>query len=219
MAKICTYLSEDICDGQKILTLCTENNINFVVIGPEAPVAAGVSDILRDNNIAVFGPSQAAAQLEASKGFTKILCKEASIPTASYDICNSSEEALGALEQYSYPVVIKADGLAAGKGVIIAETKTEAEDTIKDIFSGRFGEAGAKIVLEEFLVGEEASFFVLCDGENIVPLTTAQDHKRAFDGDTGPNTGGMGAYSPAPVMTDQITQKQLIKLSNQLLQP
>jgi len=212
LSQIADYVSADICNGEAILEVCKSNNIDFVVIGPEAPVAEGVSDILRAENIAVFGPSQAAAQLESSKGFTKELCKEANIPTASYDICHNKDEAFHALKNYSYPVVIKADGLAAGKGVIIAENEGGAIDTITDIFGGSFGAAGTKIVLETFLSGEEASFFVLCDGENIIPLTTAQDHKRAFDGDTGPNTGGMGAYSPAPVMTESITEKTIERI-------
>ena len=218
MAEICDYISADVCDGETILAICQNKKIDFVVIGPEAPVAAGVSDILRQHKITVFGPSQAASQLEASKSFTKELCKENNIPTASYDICNTSQQAIDALKKYNYPVVIKADGLAAGKGVIIAETETHAHQTINDIFTGSFGSAGTKIVLEEFLDGEEASFFVLCDGKNILPLTSAQDHKRAFDGDKGPNTGGMGAYSPAPIMTDNVIEKTIKKIIQPTIQ-
>ncbi|MEM6603262.1 MAG: phosphoribosylamine--glycine ligase [Pseudomonadota bacterium] len=207
MVDLAEYVSLDILDGADIVAFCKNKAIDLVVIGPEAPAAAGIADILTKNNISVFGPTQAAAQLEASKAFTKDLCKEASIPTAAYHVYDDLQSALEGLDNFSLPVVIKADGLASGKGVVIAHTKIEAEKTINDMFDGAFGIAGAKIVLEEFLSGEEASFFVLSDGENIIPLTSAQDHKAAYDGDKGPNTGGMGAYSPAPIMTDIMTEK------------
>ena len=172
-----------------------------MVIGPEAPLVDGLADSLRGAGFAVFGPSQAAAQLEGSKGFTKDLCARAGIPTARYNRASSLDAALAALDGHALPVVIKADGLAAGKGVVIAETRAEAEAALRDMFDGQFGEAGAEVVIEEFLEGEEASFFALTDGATILPFGSAQDHKRVGEGDTGPNTGGMGAYSPARVLT------------------
>lgn len=175
--------------------------VDFVVVGPEAPLVAGLADQLRAAGIACFGPGAAAARLEGSKGFTKDLCARAAIPTAAYVRCTSAAEARTALADFSIPVVIKADGLAAGKGVIIAESRSDAEAAIADMFGGAFGGAGAEVVIEEFMTGEEASFFALCDGTNIAAFGSAQDHKRVGEGDTGPNTGGMGAYSPAPVLT------------------
>ena len=191
----------DVADHSAVAAFCAEKRIGLVVVGPEAPLVDGLADSLRAEGVAVFGPSRAAAQLEGSKGFTKDLCERAGIPTAGYVRAASEAEALAALDRFGAPVVVKADGLAAGKGVTVAMTMAEAQDAVREIFSGRFGEAGAEAVIEEFLEGEEASFFALTDGAMIVPFGTAQDHKRVGEGDTGPNTGGMGAYSPAPVLT------------------
>ncbi|MGJ8589543.1 MAG: phosphoribosylamine--glycine ligase [Yoonia sp.] len=199
----------NILDGGAVATFAEENTIDFVIIGPEAPLAAGVADRLRSAGMLVFGPSQAAAQLEASKSFTKAICDAANAPTAAYTHFTDADAARAYIRDQGAPIVVKADGLAAGKGVIVAMTEEEALAAIDDMFDGSFGDAGAEVVIEEFMDGEEASFFVLCDGKTILPVGTAQDHKRAYDGDTGPNTGGMGAYSPAPVMTDAITQKAL----------
>lgn len=191
----------DATDHGAVVAFCDEVRIGLVVIGPEAPLVDGLADSLRAAGIAVFGPSKAAAQLEGSKAFTKELCDRHGIPTAAYKRVTSAAEALAALDGFSIPVVIKADGLAAGKGVTVAMTRAEAEAAITEIFSGKFGAAGAEAVIEEFLEGEEASLFVLTDGHTLVPIGSAQDHKRVGDGDTGPNTGGMGAYSPARVLT------------------
>lgn len=199
----------NILDGDAVATFAEENAIDFIIIGPEAPLAAGVADRLRSAGFLVFGPSQAAAQLEASKSFTKSICDAANAPTAAYAHFTDADAARAYIRAQGAPIVVKADGLAAGKGVIVAMSEDEALAAIDDMFDGSFGAAGAEVVIEEFMDGEEASFFVLCDGKTILPVGTAQDHKRAFDGDTGPNTGGMGAYSPAPVMTDAITQKAL----------
>ncbi len=196
-------------DHAAIVAFCKDHFIALVVIGPEAPLVNGLADDLRAANILVFGPSAAAAQLEGSKGFTKDLCQEAHIPTADYGRFHTATAAHTYLDQQPCPIVIKADGLAAGKGVIIAENQTEAHAAIDLIFDGSFGDAGASVVIEEFMVGEEASFFVLTDGIRAVPLATAQDHKRVGDGDTGPNTGGMGAYSPAAIMTPALIEKTL----------
>ena len=195
-------IAADHVDG--LVAFVRTHAIDFVVVGPEAPLVAGLGDRLRAIDITVFGPSAAAAQLEGSKGFTKDLCARAAIPTAGYVRCTSAEAALAALADFAIPVVIKADGLAAGKGVIIAETRAEAEAAIADMFAGAFGGAGAEVVIEEFMTGEEASFFALSDGTNVIAFGSAQDHKRVGDGDTGPNTGGMGAYSPAPVLTKEL---------------
>jgi phosphoribosylamine--glycine ligase len=183
-----------------------------VVIGPEAPLVDGLSDSLRAAGVPLFGPSQAAAQLEGSKGFTKDLCARAGIPTAGYVRTSSLEEARTALARFAAPYVLKADGLAAGKGVVIAETLADAEDTLADMFAGAFGGAGALVVIEEFMAGEEASFFALTDGTHIIPFASAQDHKRVGDGDTGPNTGGMGAYSPAPVLTPELQARVMAEI-------
>ena len=201
--------SLNIEDGGAVVTFAEENAIDFVIIGPEAPLAAGVADRLRDAGVSVFGPSAAAAQLEASKSFTKSICDAAGAPTAAYAHFTEAEAARDYVRVQGTPIVIKADGLAAGKGVIIAQTEDEAVAAIDDMFGGSFGEAGAEVVIEEFMSGEEASFFVLCDGETVLPVGTAQDHKRVGEGDTGPNTGGMGAYSPAPVMTKAVTTAAL----------
>lgn len=200
----------DASDHSAVIAFCRANDIGLVVIGPEAPLVDGLGDSLRGAAIPVFGPSQAAAQLEGSKGFTKDLCERAGIPTAGYVRTTSLGEATAALDRFAAPYVLKADGLAAGKGVVIAETRAEAEAALADMFGGAFGEAGAEVVIEEFMAGEEASFFALTDGTSIIPFGSAQDHKRVGDGDTGPNTGGMGAYSPAPVLTDEL-QAQVMR--------
>ena len=191
----------DAKDHAAVAAFCEAERIGLVVIGPEAPLVDGLADSLRAAGVAVFGPSRAAAQLEGSKAFTKELCARHNIPTGAFRRVTSAAEGLAALANFTIPVVIKADGLAAGKGVTVALSAAEAEGAVNDIFSGRFGEAGAEAVIEEFLHGEEASFFAITDGHTIVPFGSAQDHKRVGDGDTGPNTGGMGAYSPARVLT------------------
>ena len=200
----------DATDHDAVLAFCMAEHIGLVVIGPEAPLVDGLGDALRAGGVPVFGPSQRAAQLEGSKGFTKDLCERANIPTAGYVRCTSLEAAWGALKKFDAPFVLKADGLAAGKGVVIAETREEAQEALRDMFDGQFGSAGSEVVIEQFLTGEEASFFALTDGEAIVPIGTAQDHKRVGEGDTGPNTGGMGAYSPAPVLTEAL-QAQVMR--------
>jgi phosphoribosylamine--glycine ligase len=194
-------IAMDITDHKAVTDFCKLMAIDFVVVGPDAQVVAGLGDDVRAAGIACFCPSKAAGQLEGSKGFTKALCDQMNIPTAAYGRFDTEAAALAYLYTQSAPIVIKADGLAAGKGVTVAMSIEEAEEAIVDCFAGAFGAAGASVVIEEFMEGEEVSLFVLCDGTDILPLTTAQDHKRAFDGDTGPNTGGMGAYSPAPVMS------------------
>lgn len=199
----------DILNGGSVTTFAEENAIDFVIIGPETPLAEGVADRLRASGITVFGPSQAAARLEASKSFTKAICDAANAPTAAYDRFTEAAPARDYVQAQGAPIVIKADGLAAGKGVIVAMDLDTALSAIDDMFDGEFGDAGAEVVIEEFMEGEEASYFLLVDGETVLPIGTAQDHKRAFDGDEGPNTGGMGAYSPAPVLTDEIAQKAL----------
>ncbi len=194
----------DLADHAAIVLFCNAEQIGLVVVGPEGPLVDGLADSLRSAGIAVFGPSKAAAQLEGSKSFTKEMCVGAGIPTAGYRRADSLDEALAALDAFGVPVVVKADGLAAGKGVTVAMTRAEAVEAVRDIFAGRFGAQGASAVIEEFMEGEEASYFALTDGRTIMPFGTAQDHKRVGDGDTGPNTGGMGAYSPAPVMTPML---------------
>jgi phosphoribosylamine--glycine ligase len=194
----------NIDDHAAVISFCAGHDIGLVVVGPEAPLVSGLGDSLRDAGIPVFGPNQKAAQLEGSKGFTKDMCAAAGIPTAGYARYESKASALAGLDVFAPPYVIKADGLAAGKGVIIAETRAEAEAAIEDMFGGGFGDAGASVVIEEFMTGEEASFFALTDGRDVVAFGSAQDHKRVGDGDTGPNTGGMGAYSPAFVLTEAL---------------
>ena len=191
----------DVKDHAAVIAFCDAEQIGLVVVGPEAPLVDGLADSLRAAGLSVFGPSKAAAQLEGSKAFTKELCARHNIPTGAFRRVTSKDQALAALGDFSIPVVIKADGLAAGKGVTVAMTAEEAQAAIADIFSGKFGDAGAEAVIEEFLPGEEASLFAITDGHTIVPFGSAQDHKRVGDGDTGPNTGGMGAYSPARVLT------------------
>ena len=202
----------DLADHAAVVTFCEGQRIGLVVIGPEAPLVDGLSDSLRAAGFSVFGPSRAAAQLEGSKGFTKDLCARAGIPTAGYVRATSAAEARAALARFGAPVVIKADGLAAGKGVVIAMTLAEAEAAIDDMFGGGFGSAGAEVVIEEFMTGEEASFFALTDGSTILPFGSAQDHKRVGDGDTGPNTGGMGAYSPARVLTPELEAETIARI-------
>jgi phosphoribosylamine--glycine ligase len=202
-------VSLDIDDHRAVVAFCEEMMIGLVVVGPEAPLVAGLADMLRENGIAVFGPSAAAAQLEGSKGFTKDLCARYDIPTGAYRRFTAATEAKAYVEEQGAPIVVKADGLAAGKGVTVAMTVGEALTAIDDCFEGAFGAAGAEVVVEAFLDGEEASFFCLSDGRTALALATAQDHKRVGDGDTGPNTGGMGAYSPAPVMTPEMVERTM----------
>ena len=202
----------DIADHEAVIALCRSEHIDFVVVGPDAQVVAGLGDDLRAAGIDCFCPSKAAGQLEGSKGFTKALCDEMGIPTARYARFDNEAEALAYVHAEGAPIVIKADGLAAGKGVTVAMTLEEAEAAIADCFAGAFGQSGAEVVVEEFMEGEEVSLFVLSDGTDILPLTTAQDHKRAFDGDQGPNTGGMGAYSPAPVLTRELYDRAIDKI-------
>jgi phosphoribosylamine--glycine ligase len=194
----------DIADHAAVIDFCSNNAVDFVVVGPDAPIAAGVVDDLNAAGFKAFGPTRAAGRLESSKNFTKALCRANNIPTAAYQHFADAGAAKTWIRAQGAPIVVKADGLAAGKGVVVAMTEAEALDAVDMMFGGGLGTAGAEIVVEEFLRGEEASFFALCDGEHALPLATAQDHKRAFDGDTGPNTGGMGAVSPAPVLTDAI---------------
>ncbi|KQV01230.1 phosphoribosylamine--glycine ligase [Mesorhizobium sp. Root102] len=199
----------DTADHAAVATFCREKEIDLVVVGPEGPLVAGIADDLRAENIRVFGPSKAAAQLEGSKGFTKDLCARYNIPTAAYGRFGDLASAKAYVEKTGAPIVIKADGLAAGKGVTVAMTLGEAQAALDACFDGSFGAAGAEVVVEEFMTGEEASFFCLCDGTTALPFGTAQDHKRVGDGDTGPNTGGMGAYSPAPVMTPELVERTM----------
>ena len=200
---IAECISIDISDHAAVIDFCREKNIDLVVVGPEVPLVAGLVDDLSAAGIRAFGPSKEAAQLEGSKGFTKDLCRAAGIPTAAYARFADRDSARAYVERHAVPVVVKADGLAAGKGVTVATTREEAATAIDAIFSA----PGTSVVIEEFLDGEEASFFALSDGKNVIPFGTAQDHKRAFDGDEGPNTGGMGAYSPAPVLTDALVEQ------------
>jgi phosphoribosylamine--glycine ligase len=191
----------NILDGAQVVGFCAENAIDFVIIGPEAPLAAGVADACREAGLAVFGPSAAAARLESSKSFTKSICAACGAPTAASATFGDPAAAEAHVRARGAPIVVKADGLAAGKGVVVAETVDQAVAAVRDMLGGGLGAAGARVVIEEFMDGEEASLFVLCNGTEALAIGSAQDHKRAFDGDTGPNTGGMGAYSPAPVLT------------------
>ncbi len=202
-----TCVALEVTDHAKVIAFCREKGIGLVVVGPEAPLVAGIADDLSAAGIKVFGPSKAAAQLEGSKGFTKDLCAEAGIPTAAYARFSDAAAAKAYVAGQSVPIVVKADGIAAGKGVVIAESHKEADAAVDACFSGAFGAAGAEVVIEEFLEGEEASFFALVDGSHSLPLATAQDHKRVGDGDVGPNTGGMGAYSPAAIVTPEIDRR------------
>jgi phosphoribosylamine--glycine ligase len=209
IAALAECASLDILDGAAVVTFCEENAIDFVIVGPEAPLAAGVADACRAAGLLTFGPSAAAARLEASKGFTKEICDACGAPTAGYARFTDPAAAKAYIRAQGAPLVVKADGLAAGKGVIMGMTEAEALAGIDEIFGGAFGAAGAEVVIEEFMAGEEASFFILTDGVNALPIGTAQDHKRVGDGDTGPNTGGMGAYSPAPVLTGAIQSRAM----------
>ena len=199
----------DSLDGAAVVGFAEENAVDFVIVGPEAPLAAGVADALRAAGIPTFGPSAAAARLEASKGFTKEVCDACGAPTAGYARFTELAAAEDYVRATGAPIVVKADGLAAGKGVVVATTVDEALAALADMFGGGFGAAGAGVVIEEFMDGEEASLFVLCDGTEVLPIGTAQDHKRAGEGDTGPNTGGMGAYSPAPVLTEAVLRQAM----------
>lgn len=209
IAEVAECVGMDVADHAAIIAFCRKADIGFVVIGPEAPLVAGLGDDLGKAGIMYFGPTAAAAKLEGSKGYTKDLCAEYNIPTAAYGRFSNAMDALAYLDTHKAPIVVKADGLAAGKGVVIAQSDDEARAAVEACFSGAFGAAGAEVVIEEFLEGEEASFFALCDGEHALALASAQDHKRVGDGDTGPNTGGMGAYSPAPVMTEEMTTRTM----------
>jgi phosphoribosylamine--glycine ligase len=202
----------DILDGAAVVAFCAENAVDFVIVGPEAPLAAGVADATRAAGILTFGPSAAAARLEASKAFTKEICAACGAPTAAWARFTDRAAARAHVRRKGAPIVVKADGLAAGKGVVVAQTETEALAALDNMFGGALGGAGAEVVIEEVMPGVEASFFVLADGETCLPLGSAQDHKRAFDGDTGPNTGGMGAFSPAPVLTEAIEAQVLAEI-------
>jgi phosphoribosylamine--glycine ligase len=210
--KVATNVPVDITDHAAVIAAAKQNQIDFVVVGPDAQVVAGLGDDVRAAGITCFCPSKTAGQLEGSKSFTKALCDEFDIPTAAYGRFEDEASALAYLYTQGAPIVIKADGLAAGKGVTVAMSVEEAEEAIIDCFAGAFGASGAAVVIEEFMEGEEVSLFVLSDGKAILPLTTAQDHKRAFDGDTGPNTGGMGAYSPAPVMSREVYEEAMARI-------
>lgn len=202
----------DIEDGAAVVEFAVEESIDFVIIGPEAPLAAGVSDALTAAGILVFGPSAEAARLEASKGFTKEICDACGAPTAAWARFCDAQAARAYVAAKGAPIVVKADGLAAGKGVVVAETVQQAHAAIDDILGGAFGAAGAEVVIEDFMTGQEASFFVLSDGQTVLPIGTAQDHKRIGEGDTGPNTGGMGAYSPAPILSDPVAELALERI-------
>ncbi len=203
-------------DNAALVQFAKNNDISLTVVGPEAPLAKGVVDAFRAENLAIFGPTKAAAQLESSKAFAKDFMARHHIPTAFYDVFTDTQAAHEYVKKHGAPIVIKADGLAAGKGVVVAMTEQEAHQAIDDMLEGnRLGDAGARVVIEEFLAGEEASFIVLCDGEHALPLATSQDHKRLLDADQGPNTGGMGAYSPAPVVTDAVYERAM----NEVIHP
>ncbi|MEQ1549079.1 MAG: phosphoribosylamine--glycine ligase [Chakrabartia sp.] len=202
----------NIADHSAVIAFCAGHDINLVVVGPEGPLVDGLADSLRGAGVLVFGPSKAAAQLEGSKGFTKDMCSAANIPTAAYERYTVKTDALNGLADFGLPVVIKADGLAAGKGVVIAETADAARGAIEDMFDGGFGDAGTSVVIEDFMRGEETSFFALTDGVSTVAFGSAQDHKRVSEGDTGPNTGGMGAYSPARVLTPALEARVMAEI-------
>jgi phosphoribosylamine---glycine ligase len=206
-ATVAETVALDVADHGAVASFCRIMAIGLVVVGPEAPLVAGLADHLGAAGIACFGPSRAAARLEGSKGFTKDFCREFGIPTAAYGRFEQMDSALAFVRKKGAPIVVKANGLAAGKGVVVAMTLGEAEDAVRSMFEGGFGEAGAEIVVEEFLEGEEVSFFALSDGERAVAFSCAQDHKRVGEGDTGPNTGGMGAYSPATAMTEAMSAR------------
>ncbi|MBB4015228.1 phosphoribosylamine--glycine ligase [Chelatococcus caeni] len=202
----------DVTDHAAVVAFCRDKAIDLVVVGPEAPLVAGLVDDLAAAGIKAFGPRKAAAQLEGSKAFTKELCREFGIPTAAFARFTDEVSARAHVRETGAPIVVKADGLAAGKGVVVAETIEEAEEAVAMMFAGGLGAAGTEVVIEECMVGEEASFFAIADGRTAIPLASAQDHKRVFDGDRGPNTGGMGAYSPAPVMTPALEQEVMERI-------
>ncbi|AKX60218.1 phosphoribosylamine--glycine ligase [Thiopseudomonas alkaliphila] len=204
----CENVAIDVLAIEQLADFAAANQVALTIVGPEAPLVAGVVDLFRERNLPIYGPTAKAAQLEGSKAFTKDFLARHNIPTADYANFTQVDEALAYVRKKGAPIVVKADGLAAGKGVIVAMTLQEAEDAITDMLSGNaFGDAGSRVVIEDFLDGEEASFIVMVDGENVLPMATSQDHKRVGDGDTGPNTGGMGAYSPAPVVTADVHQR------------
>ncbi len=207
----------DVDDTAAVISFCEANTIGLVVVGPEAPLVAGLADRLRDAGITAFGPGEAAARLEGSKGFTKDICAKYNIPTGAYGRFGNEADALAYLADHGTPIVVKADGLAAGKGVTVAMTMEQAETAVREIFAGRFGAAGAEVVIEEYLAGEEVSFFAICDGKTAAAFGSAQDHKCVGEGDTGPNTGGMGAYSPAPVMDEDMSRRTMDEIINPTL--
>ncbi|KAA8735496.1 phosphoribosylamine--glycine ligase [Acinetobacter qingfengensis] len=209
----CENILLDILDNSAIIAFAQNNAINLIIVGPEAPLVNGVVDACRAANIKIWGPTQYAAQLEGSKAFAKHFLKKHNIPTAFYDVFTDVDAAKAYVTQHGAPIVIKADGLAAGKGVIVAMNNDEAFAAIDDMLAGnKFGDAGSRVVIEQFLEGEEASFICMIDGDNILPMATSQDHKRIFEGDQGPNTGGMGAYSPAPVVTDDVFERAMTEI-------
>lgn len=212
MAEVCEVRDVAATDVSGLLGLAREIAADLVVIGPETAVAAGLADALAEAGVPCFGPTAQAGQLESSKAFTKAFCDRHGLPTSAYAICDTSVAAKSALDRFAAPYVIKADGLAAGKGVVIAQDRNDAEAAIDDAFGGRFGKAGARVVIEEFLEGEIGSLFALCDGKTVMLFGWAQDHKRAFDGERGPNTGGMGTYSPAPVFTPELVEQVRTRL-------
>jgi phosphoribosylamine---glycine ligase len=212
IAEEATCINLDISDHGAVITFCNENDVGLVVVGPEGPLVDGLADSLDIAEIPVFGPNRLAAQLEGSKAFMKEVCSYAPVPTAFYEHYLTKAEALEGLSDFSAPYVIKANGLAAGKGVIIAESEADARAAIEDMFGGSLGDAGASVLIEEFMTGEEVSFFALTDGATIVPFGSAQDHKRVGEGDTGPNTGGMGAYSPARVLTPELEAQVMAEI-------
>jgi len=212
----CKNVELDILDNPAIIRFAQENQIELIIVGPEAPLVNGVVDVCRAADLKIWGPTQYAAQLEGSKAFAKHFLKRHNIPTAFYDVFTEVDAAKAYIEQHGAPIVIKADGLAAGKGVIVAMTNEEAFAAIDDMLAGnKFGDAGSRVVIEQFLAGEEASFICMIDGNNILPMATSQDHKRIFEGDQGPNTGGMGAYSPAPVVTPEVFERVM----NEVMRP
>ena len=212
IAKDAECVPLDITNHPSVIEFCRKNAVDFVVVGPDAAIAAGMVDDLNAAGFKAFGPTRAAGRLESSKNFTKALCRANNIPTAAYEHFKDAEAARAHIRKQGAPIVVKADGLAAGKGVVVAMTEQEALAAVDMMFGGGFGASGAEVVIEEFMEGEEASFFALCDGDNALALATAQDHKRVFDGDKGPNTGGMGAYSPAPVMTDAMNARVMAEI-------
>ncbi len=212
----CKNVALDILDNAAIIEFAKNNAVDMIIVGPEAPLVNGVVDACRAAGVQAWGPTKFAAQLEGSKAFAKHFLKRHNIPTAFYDVFTEVDAAKAFVEKNGAPIVIKADGLAAGKGVIVAMTNQEAYDAIDDMLAGnKFGDAGSRVVIEEFLAGEEASFICMIDGDNILPMATSQDHKRIFEGDQGPNTGGMGAYSPAPVVTSEVFEKAM----NEVMRP